>query len=303
MTETNSVYPEKSREYQDALMDSTRWDGFPYRDGDIVIGTWAKSGTTWTQQIMGQLVFNGAAHLPVMDIAPWVDMRLFPMEHVLEVVEAQTHRRFLKTHLPGDSVTISPKASYIYIGRGGLDTLWSWYHHHSILTPESYDLINNHPENPGKIFTPPIEDRRQYLRDWLDKDGEPMGPFWRTTQTWWDIRNTPNVLLLHFNNLKADMEKEIRRIAEFLDIEIDETKWPDIVEHCTFDYMKKNAPDLSPETYTALFSGGLTNFVNKGKNGRWADTFTEEDIALYEKHRDDNLTPECAHWLETGEIT
>ena len=295
-------FPLKSGEYQDQLMDSTRWDDFPYRDGDIVIGTWAKSGTTWTQQIMGQLLFNGEPHLPVMDIAPWVDLRLFPVESVREVVDSQDHRRFLKTHLPGDSITIDPRASYIYIGRGGLDTLWSWYHHHKILTPESYELINNHPENPGVTLEPPIEDRRQYLRDWLENDGFPMGPFWRTTQSWWDIGHAPNVLLLHFNNLKADMEGEIRRIAAFLNIEIDETKWPDIVEHCTFDYMKKNADDLSPENYSALFSGGLTNFVNKGKNGRWVDTFTSEDVALYEKHRDDNLTPECAHWLETGEI-
>jgi aryl sulfotransferase len=52
------------------LMDSTRWDGFEFRDGDIVIDTWAKSGTTWTQQIVSQLIFNGAENLPTMDMAP-----------------------------------------------------------------------------------------------------------------------------------------------------------------------------------------------------------------------------------------
>ena len=128
-------------------MDSTRWDDFPYRDGDIVIGTWAKSGTTWTQQIMGQLVFNGEAHLPVMDIAPWVDLTLFPMESVHDVIDAQEHRRFLKTHLPGDAITIDPRASYIYIGRGGLDTLWSWYHHHSI---SDASCVRTRQQPPGQ---------------------------------------------------------------------------------------------------------------------------------------------------------
>ena len=44
--------PTKSRELHDLTMDSTRWDDFKFREGDIVIGTWAKSGTTWTQQIL-----------------------------------------------------------------------------------------------------------------------------------------------------------------------------------------------------------------------------------------------------------
>ncbi len=303
MAETDVTYPKKTRELRDLTMDSTRWDDFKFRDGDIVIGTWAKSGTTWTQQIVGQLVFNGEEGLAVMDLAPWIDFRVAPIEHVLEVVEAQTHRRFVKTHLPADALSISTKARYLFLGRGGLDTLWSWYHHHAYLAPETYELVNNAPgDYSGPPIEPPIEDRRQYLRDWLDNDGFPMGPFWRTTQTWWDIRNLPNVLLVHYNNLKADMEGEIRRIAAFLEIEIDEDNWPAIVEHCTFDYMKENADVLSPDVYRKIFIGGLRTFVNKGTNGRWKDTFTAADVGLYEKHASENLSPDCKHWLETGEV-
>ena len=36
------------------------------------------------------------------------------------------------------------------------------------------------------------------------------------------------------------MEGQIRRMAAFVDIEIDEAKWPDIVEHCTFDTKGKH---------------------------------------------------------------
>ena len=46
MSETEIIYPRKSRELHNALMDSRRWDNFPFRDDDIVIATWAKSGTT-----------------------------------------------------------------------------------------------------------------------------------------------------------------------------------------------------------------------------------------------------------------
>ena len=51
MAETDVIYPKKTRELHNMLMDSTRWDGFNFRDDDIVVDTWAKSGTTWTQQI------------------------------------------------------------------------------------------------------------------------------------------------------------------------------------------------------------------------------------------------------------
>ena len=282
-------------------MDSTRWDDFKFRDGDIVIGTWAKSGTTWMQQIVGQLVFSGAEDLAVMDLAPWIDLRLMPKDEILGLVEAQTHRRFVKTHLPADALIISPKAQYIYIARDGRDAIWSWYHHHAITTEAAYELINGNPDRPGPPMEPPIDDIRQYFHDWLDKDGFPIHPFWSNIQSWWDIRRLPNVFLMHFNNLKADMAGEIRKVAAFLDIEIDEAVWPSIVEHCTFDYMKEHAPVMSPE-YGNFFDGGLKNFVFKGTNGRWHDTLTPEDLQKYERAADENLTPDCAHWLATGEL-
>ena len=119
MADTDVVYPKKTRELRNMLMDSTRWDGFPFREGDIVIGTWAKSGTTWTQQIVSQLVFSGAENIPVMDVAPWVDMRPIPVQDVYNLVEAQIHRRFVKTHLPADALKMSPKAKYIFLARDG----------------------------------------------------------------------------------------------------------------------------------------------------------------------------------------
>ena len=110
MTETDVTYPKKSRDLHNMLMDSTRWDGFEFRDDDIVIDTWAKSGTTWTQQIVSQLIFNGEENLPAMDLAPWLDLRIIPFDETIADLEAQTHRRFIKSHLPADALDISPKA-------------------------------------------------------------------------------------------------------------------------------------------------------------------------------------------------
>ena len=135
---TISTFPNRL----DALMDATRWSNFPFRDDDIVIGTWAKSGTTWCQQIVTQLIHEGREGLATMDIAPWVDMRVLPFEPMMEQLEAQTHRRCLKTHLPADSMVISPKAKYIYVARDGRDVAWSWHNHLIKMTDEFFEMIN-----------------------------------------------------------------------------------------------------------------------------------------------------------------
>jgi aryl sulfotransferase len=292
---------DRPRELVNVLMDSNRWNGFKFRDGDVVIGTWAKSGTTWTQQIVSQLVFDGAEGIPVSDVAPWVDMRVIPFDDMMAGIEAQTHRRFLKTHLPADSVPLSPNAKYLYIGRDGRDVYWSWHNHLMVMADWLYEAFNTPPGLPCGPLVRPDGDARKGFNGWLAGEGYSADTFWPHVQSWWNVRHAPNVMLVHFASLKADMAGEIRRIARFLEIEIDEAKWPAILEHCSFDYMKQNADSLS-QFGTTAFEGGLKSFIHKGTNGRWRDVLRPDEIERYERMARENLTADCAHWLATGEL-
>ena len=293
--------PQKTREFHNHHFDSTIWNDFKFRDNDIVISTYAKSGTTWVQQILSQLIFNGQEGLPVAEISPWLDMRIPPKEVKLAEVERQTHRRFLKTHLPVDALVFSPQAKYIYIGRDGRDVVWSMYNHHANANHLWYQALN---ETPGRVG-PPIEQPREtvkaYFDDWLQQDGHPFWPFWENVRSWWAIRDLPNVLFIHFAKLKADMPGEIRRIADFIGTPIDEERWPSILEHCSFAYMKANATASVP-LGGAFWDGGAETFVHKGTNGRWRDTLTAADSAAYEAKAVAELGPDCAAWLKTGEM-
>lgn len=291
--------PKKTREFHNHHFDSTIWNDFKFRDNDIIIATYAKSGTTWLQQIVSQLIFNGQENLEVAEMSPWLDLRVPPKEVKLPAVEAQTHRRFIKTHLPVDALVFSPKAKYIYIGRDGRDVVWSMYNHHATANEFWYQALNDTPGRVGPPIEKPTADIVQYFRDWLDKDGFPFWPFWQNIKSWWNIRNLPNVHLVHFAKLKEDMPGEIRKVADFLDIKIDELKWNDILEHCSFDYMKKNSVKSVP-LGGAFWDGGADAFINKGTNGRWKDKLTKEDNERYEKMCIENLGEECAHWLNTG---
>ena len=77
-----TAWPVKSREVHNHHMDSTVWNNFKFRDGDIVIATYGKSGTTWVQQIIAQLIFNGAESIEISKLSPWIDFRLTPPEAI-----------------------------------------------------------------------------------------------------------------------------------------------------------------------------------------------------------------------------
>ena len=297
---TAPAWPRKTRELMNHHMDSTVWNDFAFRDDDVIVGTYAKSGTTWTQQIVAQLIFQGDPDVAVAEISPWWDMRIIPPE-VREQVLAQTHRRVLKTHLPVDALVLSPKAKYIYVARDGRDVMMRMYNHHANFAPLAFELINDTPGRVGPPLEPADPDPRRYFRTWLDNDGAPFWSFWENIATWWAARDLPNVRLVHFADLKRDLDGEMRAIADFLEVDIPESRWPQVVEHCTFDWMKANAPKVAP-LGGAVWEGGASTFINKGVNGRWRDVLTAQDSLDYERLAVETLGPDCAQWLATGEL-
>src|SRR5258706_3604713 len=100
-------------------MDSTRWDRFAHRPGDIFVCTPAKCGTTWTQSIVASLLWPEAdAPGPVLAISPWVEMAgMMPAAEVHAMLAAQTHRRFIKSHTPSDGIPWFDECRYRFVGR------------------------------------------------------------------------------------------------------------------------------------------------------------------------------------------
>lgn len=297
----NIVWPEKKTELYHNHFDSEIWNDFQFRDDDIIIATYAKSGTTWLQQIVAQLIFAGDPNKNVGEISHWVDLRLPPRHVKIPEIEAQTHRRFLKTHLPVEALVFSPKAKYLFIARDGRDVIWSFYNHHLNMTDELINALNGEAGPDIEPFEHVSLEVDEYFRRWLEKDGYPIWPFFSHITSWWNVRKLPNVKVLHFAALKEDMPGQIQEIAEFLEIDINPDKWSDILEHCSFDYMHEHA-ELSAPLGGAPWKGGARTFIHKGTNGRWRDVLTEEDNKQYEAAAIDQLGAECARWLANGKL-
>ncbi|MBY4638041.1 sulfotransferase domain-containing protein [Sphingopyxis sp. XHP0097] len=292
-------YPRKTREFHNHHMDSTIWNRFAFRPDDVIVSTYAKSGTTWTQQIVGQILFQGDPDVRVADISPWLDLRLPTEEEKFALLDAQTHRRFIKTHLPLDAFVYRPEIKHIYIARDGRDIAWSMFNHASNFVPEFYDILNSVPGRVGPPLEHPEADVVAFFRRWLDQDGAPFWSLWENVRTWWEGRHLPNMLMLHFADMKRDLPGTIRKVAAFLEVELSDEAFERAVLHSSFDWMKANAEKAAPLGGT-IFQGGAATFINKGSNGRWQELLTDADVAAYEARALAELGAECAGWLAGG---
>ena len=300
--------PEIKHIYQNHHLDSTRWQHYKPREDDIIVATPYKCGTTWTQTIILHLIFQDLQSRSLDTFSPWLDMRLSPLDEIINQLEAQEHRRCIKSHLPLDGIPYFPQVKYVVVGRDARDVFMSMWNHYSNYIPSVYDALNSSPGRVGDSFPDCSEDIRAFWQGWISRgwfDWETEGyPFWSNlyhTQTWWNYRHLPNILLVHYNDLLQNLQGEIRRIADYLNIQISEALLASVADAVKFSSMKQSAEQIVPYTH-AIFKGGPQTFINKGTNGRWRDILTEHDLQLYKAAIARELTAECAKWLEKGRL-
>lgn len=299
--------PPARRVYRCHHFDSTRWDHFRRRPGDIVIATSYKAGTTWTQAIVAHLLFWGQEMPgPPAELSPWLDFRLVPLEVVVAGLEAQPHRRFLKSHLPLDGLPYDPELRYLYVARDGRDVFMSLWNHTTHLTEETFALMNAVPGREGEPFPPPPDDLHEFFRGWISRGllpGETDGwPYWShlaNVRSWWEHRELENIELVHFADLLARPEEEIRRIAGFLGVELPEEAFAAIAEAVSFDAMRRQGDRYVPGG-GQFWRGGAASFLHRGTNGRWRGVLTEDELARYDELCERSLPPDCRAWLEHG---
>jgi len=297
-----------SRTVRSRVYDSARWNGYQPRPDDIVIATYAKCGTTWMQRIVSMLVFQSAQPLPVWEASPWPDMRLFgPIEDELAKAQAQTHRRFFKTHLPREALPIYAGVKFIHVARDGRDAAMSFHNHLSHFTAETLvdlDAISRGDPKFGDDYPRIPQDAAEFFSDWVTDgggQGDDGASFYCVENSYWAERANKDVLLVHYNDLKADRAAEMRRIADFLEVEIPQRVWPEIVAAAGFEAMKAQGDVLMPHLRN-LFDHGASRFLHKGTNGRWQGVFAADDLQRYDAQVRANFAPDLARWLEHGRI-
>jgi aryl sulfotransferase len=211
-----------------------------------------------------------------------------PVEELIDWMERIPSPRQLKTHLPLDYLPYHPEVKYIVVGRDMRDAYPSW-HNHVLQTGESAE-----------------EDLHAFWLTWVEKGiegnapaatADTAHPHFEFYHNWWQYRNLDNIQLVHFNNLLGNLRSEIERIANFLEIDVDNEAINTIAQATTFSSMKENSKELM---------GDGKWLINKGINGRWKEILTNEDLVLYERAKAEamrqGISADCLKWLETGLI-
>jgi aryl sulfotransferase len=280
--------------------DSARWDGFSFRPGDIVISTRSKSGTTWMQRICSLLVFKSPdLPAPIAELSPWLDHLVAPAAKVYADLAAQSHRRFIKTHTPLDGVPLRPEVTYIVVARQPLDAAVSLYHQGDNLNRDVMRRLSGQPEPTEP--PPPRPSLHDWLVAWVAADAAPQedldsirGYFWHLTDAWRRHRE-PNIVLIHYDDLRLDLEGEMRRLASRLGIEISEDTWPELTQAATFATMRAQADDVLP-TNSGIHKSS-TAFFRRGTSGAGREELTHSELARYRERAAELAPADLLAWL------
>ena len=299
-----------SREVRTWAFDSRRWSGYRARPDDIIVATYPKCGTTWMQRIIGMLVTQSPEPRSIHELSPWLDARFRdPAEAVIARLEAQTHRRFIKSHLPLDALPLHDEVRYVHVARDGRDACLSFHNHSLAFRPAAlavFDRIGLEDPRIGRPYPRPDLDVRAFFRAWVATRAASGGPgasldFFDFQASWWAERARPNLLMVHYADLKADLPGEVRRVAAFLGVACAPDLLDRIVEAAGFEAMRRDGDRLLP-AFAATFEGGAGRFLFKGTNGRWRGVLGPEELALYDARVAAELPPDCARWLEGGRL-
>jgi aryl sulfotransferase len=286
--------------YRSPDEDSGRWAGFPYRPGDIVVSTRSKSGTTWVQMICALLIFQTPdLPAPLSQLSPWLDWLVTPRDELFAQLDAQQHRRFIKTHTPLDGIPLDSQATYIVVARHPLDMAVSLYHQGKNINHGRLRRLSGGPE-PSEAPAP-LPSLHTWLLSWIEQDGNPReeldslcGVMWHFSDAW-QRRDDANVVLVHFDDLREDLKGEMRRLAGLLQIDVPDPTWPQLIEAARFDTMKARANQLAPNHAGILKSRQA--FFRSGKSGTGRAVLSTAELDRYRERTARMAPSDLLAWL------
>jgi len=284
----------ESESYKGPITNTDRWTNFRHRAGDIFVCTPPKCGTTWTQAICAMLVFGKADHGKQPGVlSPWLDAEFAPIEDDLAQLEAQQHRRYIKTHSPFDGIPYYPDCQYLAVFRDPRDAYCSGLNHRDNMTDQ--ELANEAFPSGDNAFS-----------DWLYKVREPgawdlqsVDSLVHFFKSYWDYRELDNVHLYHYSDMKRDLKGAIASMSRALGYDYDDKQISAFAEAASFDSMKNNADQFAPESGSGMWKAEHKFFAN-GSNEQWRSMLSEAEAAAFDARLAELLTADQAEWITNG---
>ncbi|XP_066930170.1 luciferin sulfotransferase-like isoform X1 [Clytia hemisphaerica] len=248
---------------------------FEFFEDDTVICGFLKTGTNWCERIVWALrndIKLNIQHAPPVSVFGIVmgigDFDTDNNKANDEIFSSMKRPRVIKMHLsyellPRQFQQKQPKM--IYMLRNPRDVCQSLHSHFYTLQ----DGFSGSLQDVVNLMT--------------DDAGFYSGPFFKHVLGYWKRRSYENILIIFYEEMKKDLSGHIKKIADFLDIEISDEEVSNLAKHFSFDSMKRKAEQMIPfhakqDGHSATVEAahkGKTMF-NKGKAGSWKALFTPD---------------------------
>ena len=190
----------------------------------------------------------------------------------LKDLEKMASPRLMKTHLRKYffEKPLKQNNKIVVVLRNVKDTMVSYYHFY-----QKWDDFAFKGHDFDEFFEL-FREKRLCYGDWYD---------W--VLDWWTEKDNPNVCFFFYENMKADIHKETRRLAAFLGKELTEEQFQFVVNRAEFDCMQRGA---ARSTDDKRENAGKKVLFRKGLVGDWRSHFSEQQA----KYVDDLTTEKLA---------
>lgn len=252
-------------------------------DGDVMVCTYPKAGTTWMQEIV-YLIHNGAditeaRSRSIDERCPYLEFQFPGTPSACDQLGAVDPPRLMKSHLPVGFLqhhVTDEAAKAIVVLRNPKDNLVSYYHFYRFMKPIDF------PGSWNQFFQ--LVKSNQLL----------YGDYFDWVLGWWALRDHPRVKVVFYENLVRDPSGEIKAIAEFTGKTVDPSQLDRILEGTSFQSMKANPSTNREDSHVIRKDRG--SFMRKGKVGDWVNYFTAEQSDYIDTLVKEKLTPAGVHF-------
>lgn len=212
---------------------------FEYRDGDVILSSFPKSGTHWVNEVIQLILHDGdptklhhrhrRLGLELTDVGDLSDVN--KMKPSVVLVQDDPSPRVLKTHLLPSYLskeTWTRRIPIVYMMRNPRDVFVSFHNFLSKLK-----TFNGKPMLKENNFD-------KFLEDFIA--GEVGFGSWCDHATEFEkaAAKGENILFVTYEDMKKDMATVVKSIANHLGHEINDEILAKIVENTTVDAMRRN---------------------------------------------------------------
>ncbi|MGN6747001.1 MAG: sulfotransferase domain-containing protein [Xanthobacteraceae bacterium] len=220
------------------------------------IAAFPKSGITYLNFMLFHVLFDRPQDARLIDSDYIFDVH----ESLMRVPPAGEHDRYVKIHFPfGPQIPLRQRAKRaVYLLRDPIDVMMSVWDFKHLAGEEG--LLDASQSDREALF-------QKFCQHWLISGGlvYSWAGSWRDNATSWLNQKELPLLLVRYEQLKANPADELRRILRFLDRQASEERVAAAIEASTPDNMRKlESEEVKSRTSGIFYRPGLAKGYAQG---------------------------------------